>query len=98
MCRVNIRVDNPTKHDITFKERTIFGHLQQVKSVTSLEVKLKEENSFSIHGEEPQNVDMLEICANKGSYTTCVKNSHVVTFLILGSLSKHDGDGSENVI
>ena len=41
-CRVNIRVDNPTKHDITLKGRTILGHLQQVKSVTPLEVKLKE--------------------------------------------------------
>ena len=40
-CRVNIRVDNPTKHDITLKGRTILGHLQQVKSVTLLEVKLK---------------------------------------------------------
>ena len=50
-CRVNIRVDNPTKHDITLKGRTILGHLQQVKSVTPLEVKLKEENSFSIHVE-----------------------------------------------
>ena len=44
-CRVNIRVDNPTKHDITLKGRTILGHLQQVKSVTPLEVKLKEESS-----------------------------------------------------
>ena len=74
-CRVNIRVDNPTKHDITLKGRTILGHLQQVKSVTPLEVKLKEENSFSIHVEEPQNVDMPEICANEGSFTTCEEQS-----------------------
>ena len=31
-CRVNTRVDNPTKHDITLKGRTILGHLQQVVS------------------------------------------------------------------
>ena len=74
-CRVNIRVDNPTKHDITLKGRTILGHLQQVKSVTPLEVKLKEENSFSIHAEEPQNVDMPEICANEGHFTTCEEQS-----------------------
>ena len=70
-CRVNIRVDNPTKHDITLKGRTILGHLHQVKSVTPLEVKLKEEDSLSIHVEEPQNVDMPEICANEGTYTIC---------------------------
>ena len=74
-CRVNIRVDNPTKHDITLKGRTILGHLQQVKSVTPLEVKLKEENSLSIHAEEPQNVDMPDICANEGSFTTCEEQS-----------------------
>ena len=59
-CRVNIRVDNPTKHDITFKGRTILGHLQQVKSVSPLELKLKEENSAGIHVEESPNVDMPE--------------------------------------
>ena len=38
-------------------------------------MKLKEENSFSIHVEKPQNVDMPEICANEGSYTTCEEQS-----------------------
>jgi len=70
-CRVNIHVDNPTKHDITLKGRTILGHLQQVKSVTPLEVKLKEENSPSIHVEESPNVDMPEQCVNEGSNMTC---------------------------
>ena len=70
-CSVNIHVDNPTKHDITLKGRTILGLLQQVKSVTPLEVKLKEENSPSIHVEESSNVDMPEQCANEGSNTTC---------------------------
>ena len=70
-CRVNICVDNPTKHDTTLKGRTILGHLQRVKSVTPLEVKLKEENSPSIHVEESPNVDMPEQCVNEGSNTTC---------------------------
>ena len=33
-------------------------------------MKLKEEDSLSIHAEEPQNVDVPEICANEGTYTT----------------------------
>ena len=70
-CRVNVRVDNPTKHDITSRGRTILGHLQQVKSVTPLEVNLKEDNSPSIHVEESPSVDMPEPFANEGSYTTC---------------------------
>ena len=40
-CRVNICVDNPTKHDLILKGRTVLGRLQHVKSVTPLEVKLK---------------------------------------------------------
>ena len=47
-CRVNIRVDNTTKHDIMLKGRTILGHLQQVKSVTPFEVKLKEEQRLMV--------------------------------------------------
>ena len=70
-CRVNIRADYPTKHDIYLKGRTILGHLQQVKSVTPLEVKLKEENSPGMHVDESPKVDMPEQCANEGSYTTC---------------------------
>ena len=70
-CRVNIRKDDPTKHDITFKGRTILGHLRQVKSVTSLEANLKEKNAPSIHVEESPNVDMPEQCANEGSNMTC---------------------------
>ena len=49
----------------------MLGHLQQVKSVTPLEVKLKEENSPSIHVEESPSVNMPEPCANEGNYTTC---------------------------
>jgi len=64
---VNIRVDNPTKHDITLKGRTILGHLQQVKSVTPLEVKLKDESSLSIHAVESPTADMSEPFGNGGS-------------------------------
>ena len=70
-CRVHIRVDNPTKHDITLKGRTILGHLQQVKSVTPLKVKLKEENSPSIHVDESRNIDMPQQCVDEGSNMTC---------------------------
>ena len=66
-CQVYIRVDNPTKHDITLKGRTILGHLQQVKSVTPLEVKLKDESSSSIHVVESPTADMPEPCADGGS-------------------------------
>ena len=69
-CRVNIRVDNPTKHDITLKGRTILGHLQQVKTVTPLEVQLKEESSPSIHVVESPTADMPEPRANRGSDMT----------------------------
>ena len=37
-CRVNIRVNNPTRHDIILRGRTVLGYLQQVKSVTPLDV------------------------------------------------------------
>ena len=67
---MNIRVDNPTKHDITLKGRTILGHLQQVKSVTPLEVKLKEKSSPSIHVVKSPTADMPEPRANRGSDMT----------------------------
>ena len=72
---MNIRVNNPTKHDITLKGRTILGHLQQVKSVTPLEVKLKEESSPSIHVVESPTADMPEPCANVGSDMTYEEQS-----------------------
>ena len=69
-CRVHICVDNPTKHDITLKGRNILGHLQQLKSVTPLEVKVKEENSPSIYVDESRNIDMPQR-VNEGSNTAC---------------------------
>ena len=41
--RVAIRVTNSTGHDIILRNRTVLGKLQQVKSVTPLEVKMREE-------------------------------------------------------
>ena len=45
--RLNVKVCNTTNHDIHLKGRTVLGHLQLVKSVTPLEVKLKENNSLN---------------------------------------------------
>ena len=55
-CRVNIRVDNPTKHDVVLKGRTVLGRLQQVKSITPLEVKLNETHVPTADG--PSRVDI----------------------------------------
>jgi len=60
-------VDNPIKHDITLKGRTFLGHLQQVKSVTPLDAKLKEESSPCIHVVEYPTSDMPEPCVDGGS-------------------------------
>ncbi|KAL9967535.1 hypothetical protein ACROYT_G025782 [Oculina patagonica] len=74
-CRVNIRVDNPTKHDITLKGRTALGHLQQVKSVTPLGVKLKEASSSSEHIAESSNADIGEQCMDEGGDNNCEEQS-----------------------
>ena len=44
---VNIQVKNVTDHKIVLPGRTALGHLQQVKSVTPIEVKKKQEKSVS---------------------------------------------------
>ena len=54
--RVNIRVDNPSKHDVVLKGRTVLGRLQQVKSITPLEVKLNETHVPTADG--PSRVDI----------------------------------------
>ena len=56
-CRVNICVDNPSKHDVILKGGTELGRLQQVKSVTPLEIKLKETPVPTADG--PSTVDIL---------------------------------------
>ena len=65
-CRVNIRVDNPSKHDVVLKGRTVLGRLQQVKSVTPLEVKVKETPFPTADG--PSTVDMS---SESGSSSSC---------------------------
>ena len=65
-CRVNIRVDNPSKHDVALKGRTVLGRLQQVKSVTPLEVKVKETPFPTADG--PSTVDMS---SESGSSSNC---------------------------
>ena len=65
-CRVNIRVDNPSKHDVVLKGRTVLGRLQQAKSVTPLEVKLKETPVPTTDG--PSTVDTS---GESGSSSNC---------------------------
>ena len=54
--RLNVKVCNRTNHDICLKGRTVLGHLQLVKSVTPLEVKLKENNSLNDFPSDTENV------------------------------------------
>ena len=65
-CRVNIPVDSPSKHAVVLKGRTVLGRLQQVKSVTPLEVKLKERPFSTADG--PSTVDMS---SESGSSSNC---------------------------
>jgi hypothetical protein len=37
--RVNIQVNNPTRHPIVLRKRTVLGRIQLVRSITPLEVK-----------------------------------------------------------
>lgn len=62
---MNIRVDNPTQHDITLKGRTTLGHLQQVRLVTPLEVKLKDKTSTSVANSSK--TDTPDHCTDEGS-------------------------------
>ncbi len=42
---MNVKITNQTNHDIILHGRTVIGHLQLVRSVTLIEVKLKEPKS-----------------------------------------------------
>ncbi len=61
---LNVIVSNQTNHDIILPGRTVVGHLQQVRSVTPFEVKLKEpetvvsQESDKTHSET---VDLLDV-------------------------------------
>ena len=59
--RLNVKVCNTTNHDIHLKGRTVLGHLQLVKSVTSLEVKLRENNNLNDSPSDTENVTGYKI-------------------------------------
>ena len=70
-CRVNIRVNNPTRRDITLRGRAVLGYLQQVKSVTPLEVKLKGSSSSTTVNSGEANIQEQRV--NEVSYDSCLE-------------------------
>ena len=78
--RLNVKVCNTTNHDIHLKGRTVLGHLQLVKSVTPLEVKLKENNSLNDSPSDTENVTgykVDEVEANvSNSEPECLDGKH----------------------
>ena len=44
--RLNIKIYNPTEHTITLNSRTVLGHVELVKSVMPLDMKLQSEPHF----------------------------------------------------
>ena len=78
--RLDIKVCNTTNHDICLKGRTVLGHLQLVKSVTPLEVKLKENNSLNDSPSDTENVTgykVDEVEANaSNSEPECLDGTH----------------------
>ena len=70
-CRVNIRVNNPTRHDITLRGRAVLGYLQQVKSVTPLEVKLKGSSSSTTVNSGEANIQEQRV--NEVLYDSCLE-------------------------
>ena len=66
-CRVN----NPTRHDITLRGRTVLGYLQQVKSVTPLKVKLKGSSSSTTVNSAKANIQEQRV--NEVSYNSCLE-------------------------
>ena len=70
-CRVNIRVNNPTRRDITLRGRAVLGYLQQVKSVTPLDVKLKGSSSSTTVNSGEANIQEQRV--NEVSYDSCLE-------------------------
>ena len=68
-------MDNPTKHHITLKGRTVLEHLQQVKSLSPPEVKLKETLPPSIN--ESPKADIQGQCTGEGSDQSCQEQPRV---------------------
>ena len=58
--RVNIEVYNSTEHAITLNGRSVLGHVELVKSVTPISVKLKNEPRFVAEETSPPNTKMKQ--------------------------------------
>ncbi len=68
--RVSIQINNPSKHDILLKGRTMLGTLQLVKSVTPLEVKHREIK------EDPKTIQNVSAnCENNAKETSPTSSS-----------------------
>ena len=78
--RLNVKVCNTANYDIRLKGRTVLGHLQLVKSVTPLEVKLKENSSLNDSPSDTENVTgykVDEVEANaSNSEPECLDGKH----------------------
>ena len=61
MSRLNVEVCKTTSHDVRQKGRTVLGHLQLIKSVTPLEIKLKENNSSNDSPSDTENVTECKV-------------------------------------
>lgn len=86
----NIRVDNPSKHDVALKRPNSVGRLQQVKSVTPLEFKLKETPVPT--ADDPSKVNtwgkvvvVVTVVQSRGKKRKVLRanNSRAATFLVL---------------
>ena len=56
LSRLYVKVCNTINHDICLKRRTVLGHLGLVKLVTTLEVKLKENNKLNDSPGDTENI------------------------------------------
>ena len=65
--RVNIQVNNPTRHPIVLRKRTVLGRIQLVRSITPLEVKQVQQTMVkeSGHFGEKTKVDIASAVSTK---------------------------------
>ena len=79
---LNVKICNTTNHDICLKRGTVLGHLQLVKLVTPLEVKLKENNNSNDSPSDTENVTECkvdEVEANmSNSDPECLDEKHTL--------------------
>ena len=59
--RANIEVYNPPEHAIISNSRSVLGHVELVKSVTPVAVKLKNESRFDEKGNPPPSTKRNEM-------------------------------------